>query len=198
MMTGSYPSEVVRVVCALLSPFIMLFGLYVIAHGHYGPGGGFAGGVFVAVGLILPRLTLPIEMAYRLAPVALGPLAAGIGLLSFLIIGVAPLFVGGAFLDYAAIEIAGVEAARIRYLGILVVEVAVGLAVAGAMLMIFDVLTGHDVGHAGMTTDRAPAGVGGGASESTARSDASGSAGPGGPAGRAGPSGASGTDGGRP
>jgi multisubunit Na+/H+ antiporter MnhB subunit len=43
-MIGSYPSEVVRVVCALLSPFIALFGIYVIAHGHYGPGGGFAGG----------------------------------------------------------------------------------------------------------------------------------------------------------
>jgi multicomponent Na+:H+ antiporter subunit B len=65
MMTGAYPSEVVRVVCALLSPFILLFGIYVIAHGHYGPGGGFAGGVFVAVGVILPRLTLREDLAFR-------------------------------------------------------------------------------------------------------------------------------------
>ena len=47
-------------------------------------------------------------------------------------------------LDYGAVEIAGMEPARVRYLGILVVEVAVGLAVAGAMVMIFDVLAGGD------------------------------------------------------
>jgi multicomponent Na+:H+ antiporter subunit B len=140
MMTGAYPSVVVRVICALLSPFIVLFGIYVIAHGHYGPGGGFAGGVFVAVGVILPRLTLPEELAFALVPTALGPLAAGTGLLAFLLIGTVPLVTGGAFLDYGAVEVAGVEPARMRYLGILVVEVAVGLAVSGAMLMIFDVL----------------------------------------------------------
>jgi multicomponent Na+:H+ antiporter subunit B len=138
---GRYPSEVVRVVCALLSPFIAVFGLYVIAHGHYGPGGGFAGGVFVAVGAILPRLTLDEELADRLLPPSIGPLAGGVGMLAFLLVGTLPLLTGGAFLDYGAIEIAGVEEARIRYLGILIVEVAVGLAVFGAMVLIFDVLT---------------------------------------------------------
>jgi len=143
-MIGAYPSVVVRVVCALLSPFILMFGLYVVAHGHYGPGGGFAGGVFIAVGAILPRLTLPEELAYRLVPPAVGPLAGGVGLLLFLLVGTLPLLVGGAFLDYGAVEIAGMEASRVRYLGILVVEAAVGLAVFGAMVLIVDVLTGKD------------------------------------------------------
>jgi multisubunit Na+/H+ antiporter MnhC subunit len=114
----------------------------VIAHGHYGPGGGFAGGVFVAVGAILPRLTLPEDGRLPIVPTALGPLAGGGGLLLFLLVGTVPLLTGGAFLDYGAIEVAGVEPARMRYLGILVVEVAVGLAVTGAMLLIFDVLAG--------------------------------------------------------
>jgi multicomponent Na+:H+ antiporter subunit B len=143
-MIGAYPSVVVRVVCALLSPFILMFGLYVVAHGHYGPGGGFAGGVFIAVGAILPRLTLPEDLAYRLVPPAAGPLAGGVGLLLFLLVGVLPLLAGGSFLDYGAIEIAGLEPARVRYLGILVVEAAVGLAVFGAMVLIVDVLTGKD------------------------------------------------------
>lgn len=142
-MIGSYPSEVVRVVCALLSPFIAVFGLYVIAHGHYGPGGGFAGGVFVAVGVILPRLTLPEEVAYRLFPPPLAPLLGGIGMLTFIVVGILPLLAGGAFLDYGAIEIAGVSTARVRYLGILIVEAAVGFAVFGAMVLIFDTLTGR-------------------------------------------------------
>ena len=143
MMTGAYPSVVVRVVCALLSPFILIFGLYVVAHGHYGPGGGFAGGVFLAVGAILPRLTLSEDLSYRIVPVAMGPLAGGIGMLLFLLCGVIPMLYGGAFLDYAAVEVAGIEPARMRYLGILAVEAGVGLAVFGAMVTIFDVLMGR-------------------------------------------------------
>jgi multicomponent Na+:H+ antiporter subunit B len=142
-MIGAYPTVVVRVVATLLSPFIAMFGLYVIAHGHYGPGGGFAGGVFVAVGAILPRLTLPERVAYRLVPPTIGPLAGAIGMLGFLTIGLVPLLLGGAFLDYGVLAFGGMEVARARYLGILVVEIAVGLAVFGAMILLFDVLTGR-------------------------------------------------------
>ena len=142
-MTGAYPSVVVRVVCTLLSPFIIMFGLYIVAHGHYGPGGGFAGGVFIAVGAILPRLTLPEEVAYRVFPVRLGPLVGGLGMLAFLLVGLAPVLAGGAFLDYAVIGFGDLAEPRLRYLGILIVEVAVGAAVFGAMLTIFDVLTGE-------------------------------------------------------
>ncbi len=142
-MIGAHPSEVVRVVSALISPFVAVYGFYIIVHGHYGPGGGFAGGVFVAMGAILPRLTLDDEVAYRIVPPVVGPLLGGIGMLLFLIIATVPMLLGGVFLDYGAVELAGVRPDRIRYQGILLVEVAVGLAVAGALLLIFDVLTGR-------------------------------------------------------
>jgi multicomponent Na+:H+ antiporter subunit B len=142
-MIGAYPTVVVRVIAALLSPFIAMFGLYIIAHGHYGPGGGFAGGVFLAVGAILPRLTLPEHVAYRLVPTTVGPIAGGIGMLAFFTVGLVPLLLGGDFLDYSLLAFGGMEVPRARYLGILVVEVAVGLAVFGAMILLFDVLTGR-------------------------------------------------------
>ncbi len=141
-MTGAYPSEVVRVVSALLTPFIAMFGLYVIAHGHYGPGGGFAGGVVLGVAAILPRLVLDDRLAYGSVSVTAGTLAGTLGMLAFVVIGLVPLAFGGAFLDYAAVEIAGVEASRLRYLGILVAEVAIGFAVFGAMVLVFDALVG--------------------------------------------------------
>lgn len=140
-MTGSYPSIVVRVVCALLSPFVLLYGLYIIVHGHYGPGGGFAGGVFVAAAAILPRLTLPERVSYDLIPPVVGPIAAGIGLVIYLLAAVIPLVTGRALLDYHAFAILGLPLAEARYLAILVVEIGVGVAVAGAILMIFDVIT---------------------------------------------------------
>jgi multicomponent Na+:H+ antiporter subunit B len=142
-MIGAYPTVVVRVVATLLSPFIAMFGLYIIAHGHYGPGGGFAGGVFVAVGAIIPRLTLPERIAYRLVPPTIGPVAGAIGMLGFLLVGLVPMMLGGPFLDYSLLTVGSMEVARARYLGILVVEIAVGLAVFGAMILLFDVLTGR-------------------------------------------------------
>lgn len=142
-MIGAYPTVVVRVVSALVSPFIALFGLYVIAHGHYGPGGGFAGGVFLAVGAILPRLTLPEHLAYRFLPPAIGPIVAAVGMVGFLLVGLLPLVLGGAFLDYGVLAPSGMSIARARYLGILVVEFAIGFAVFGSMLLLFDVLTGR-------------------------------------------------------
>ena len=142
-MSGRYPSEVVRVLVALLSPFIAMFGLYVIAHGHYGPGGGFAGGVVLAVAAILPRLTLDAQFSYDSIPVSVGPIAGAVGMLLFIASGLVPVLLGGAFLDYAAVEIGELAASRLRYLGILVVEIAVGAAVFGAMLLVYDVLAGR-------------------------------------------------------
>jgi len=43
-------SKIVRTVSNMLFPFIVLFGIYVIAHGHLTPGGGFQGGAVVASG----------------------------------------------------------------------------------------------------------------------------------------------------
>jgi multicomponent Na+:H+ antiporter subunit B len=37
-------NQIVEGVSSFLVPFIQIFALYVITHGHYGPGGGFQGG----------------------------------------------------------------------------------------------------------------------------------------------------------
>jgi multicomponent Na+:H+ antiporter subunit B len=140
-MIGRYPSEVVRVTSVLLTPFIFLFGIYVVAHGHYGPGGGFAGGVVLAVGVILLRLVEDQEKVTRRFPAALGLLAASIGMLLFLVIGTVPLLLGGAFLEYGAVG--GMDVVDLRYYGIFVVEAAVGLAVFGTLVVIFDVIAGQ-------------------------------------------------------
>jgi multicomponent Na+:H+ antiporter subunit B len=141
-VTGRYPSEIVEVTSVVLAPFIMLFGLYVIAHGHYGPGGGFAGGVALAVGVILLRLVADEALVDRRFPPALGLLAGAVGMLVFVLVGLASVVAGGAFLEYAAVG--WLDPVTMRYLGILVVEVAVGLTVFGTLIVIFDVLSGKE------------------------------------------------------
>lgn len=46
-------SKIVRTVANQLILFILVFGLYVIAHGHVTPGGGFQGGAVVVSGVVM-------------------------------------------------------------------------------------------------------------------------------------------------
>ena len=62
-MTGKVDNPIVTLVSRLISPFIMLFALYVIFHGHYSPGGGFQGGTMLAAAVLLLRLS-----GYNAAP----------------------------------------------------------------------------------------------------------------------------------
>lgn len=39
--------------------FILLYGIYVILHGHLSPGGGFAGGTVISAGMILYKFVHP-------------------------------------------------------------------------------------------------------------------------------------------
>lgn len=45
--------EVLQSVTRILTPFILIFGLYIIVNGHLSPGGGFSGGAVLGGGLIL-------------------------------------------------------------------------------------------------------------------------------------------------
>jgi len=46
-------SKIVKTISNIAFPFIVIYGLYVIAHGHLTPGGGFQGGAVVASGLAM-------------------------------------------------------------------------------------------------------------------------------------------------
>ena len=46
-------SKIVRTVANQLIPFILIFGLYVIVHGHLTPGGGFQGGAVIVSGVVM-------------------------------------------------------------------------------------------------------------------------------------------------
>ena len=42
-----------RVVFRYMLLFVLLYGLYVVMHGHLSPGGGFSGGMIIGLGLLL-------------------------------------------------------------------------------------------------------------------------------------------------
>ncbi len=46
-------SKIVRTMANQLMLFILVFGLYIIAHGHITPGGGFQGGAVIVSGIVM-------------------------------------------------------------------------------------------------------------------------------------------------
>lgn len=141
-MIQRYDSVIVDGVTRISVPLIQMFGLYVIVHGHYSPGGGFQGGVVLAASIILLRIAMGKEESYhRFAP-RTGLILAVVGVATFGLIGLVPVLLGGEFLDYGRLPLPGVEESLRRYWGILAVEVAIGIGVWGALVAIFDKLTG--------------------------------------------------------
>ena len=144
-MTRRYESVIIDVITRINVPLIRLFGLYVIVHGHYSPGGGFQGGVILATSVILERIALgPEESCRRFAP-RTGLVLASVGVLIFGLTGLVPLLLGSPFLDYGALPIPGMEEPARRYWGILIAEAGIGIAVWGALVAIFDKLTGSEL-----------------------------------------------------
>lgn len=126
--------RVLRVIAKLLIPYVLLFALYVQFHGEYGPGGGFQAGVIFAAGIILYALVFGLEDALEVLPPGVARALAALGVLLYAGVGVASMFAGGVFLDYsvlAADPVAG------QHLGILLIEMGVGITVAAAITSIF-------------------------------------------------------------
>lgn len=146
-MRDQFESPIVLLGARLLSPYIMVFGWYVIFHGHYSPGGGFQGGALLAASLLLIRVAGGSKLAeLQIKELATTPLAV-IGVVIYFATGLVAMFMGGYFLDYSLLPIPGMEPEWLRYTGILIIEVGIGLAVMAILVMIYDnMVRGEDYG----------------------------------------------------
>ena len=118
--------------CRRLVPFVQIFGLYVIMHGHSSPGGGFQGGVILASSFMLLVLCDGLDAVQQRFSVARATVVTSTGVLLYAGVGVVSLFLGANYLDYGILP-----SAEPRSLGMLVIEVGVGITVTGALVSIF-------------------------------------------------------------
>jgi multicomponent Na+:H+ antiporter subunit B len=131
-MIDRQQSLIVKTVCRRLIPFIQLFGLYVVIHGHTSPGGGFQGGVILGASFILLAIAYGIEEMRRRFSLTALTVFTSTGVFLFAGIGVLCVLLGGNFLDYSMLP-----GAEPRSLGMLGIEVGVGITVMAAMVSIF-------------------------------------------------------------
>ncbi len=148
-MSHGFGSPILDTAARLLTPWLLVFAVHVLVHGHTSPGGGFQGGVLLGCGLVTMRLVRgPPRPAAGSDPgvPAFGPslraslILACAGVLLYLGIGLAAMAFGGAFLDYGALPLAA-DPATNRELATLGIEAAVFLAVGGTVCLLFDTIS---------------------------------------------------------
>ena len=131
---------ILRALSKILIPLIMLFALYVQFHGDYGPGGGFQAGVIFAAGIVLYALIFGLANAQNVFTPRLLQVLMAFGVLLYGGVGVTSILLGGNFLDYSVLAHDPVHG---QHLGILLVELGVGITVAAVMSMIFFLFAGR-------------------------------------------------------
>jgi len=125
---------ILRALSKLLIPLILIFALYVQFHGDYGPGGGFQAGVIFGAGIILYALMFGLDAAKKVFPPRVLEFFVAFGLLLYGSVGIDAIVMGGNFLDY---DVLAHDAVHGQHLGILLVELGVGITVAAVMATIF-------------------------------------------------------------
>ena len=134
------PDLILHVIAKFVIPLIILFALYVQFHGDFGPGGGFQAGVIFSAAIILYSLVFGLDAAEKVIPERWLHKLAALGVVIYAGVGIVSMLVGGNYLDYTPLgsnQVAG------QHLGILLVELGVGITVASVMLILYFAFAGR-------------------------------------------------------
>jgi multicomponent Na+:H+ antiporter subunit B len=127
-------SNAVRVIgLALVGP-VVLFGIYVVSHGHLTPGGGFQGGVVLATAALLVFLSGEYVTLRRVSPEVVLDTAESVGAAGYVAVGLLGVAAGATFL--ANVLPLGHPGALLSAGTIPVINLAVGLEVAGGFVLL--------------------------------------------------------------
>ena len=140
-----HPSTIIQFICRQMVPFMQLFALYVLAHGHHSPGGGFQGGVIFGASFILLGISYDLKMVLARMSEKWNMLLGNIGVLIFAGIGALCLGLGANFLDYSILHkiLPATTPIMARSHGMLGIEIGVFIAVMAIMVAIYINISSH-------------------------------------------------------
>jgi len=129
---------IIRTTSRIIIPFIQIFALYVVAHGHYSPGGGFQGGVLLGASIILFAISRNLKASIERFGEKIVAIFSAVGVFIYAGTGALCLILGEVFLNYSSLSsILGTNKIMARSHGILIVEIGVALAVMAVMIWIY-------------------------------------------------------------
>ena len=129
----SRPSPILDADMAIAAGPILVFSLYLLFAGHNQPGGGFAGGLVAGVVVVMAWVVGGTEPMRRILPIRSSALL-GTGLFLASATGFASLFLGGAFLESAAVTVTIPLVGSVKAVSVLIFDIGVYLVVVGMAL----------------------------------------------------------------
>ncbi|MFH1801044.1 MAG: MnhB domain-containing protein [Candidatus Omnitrophota bacterium] len=127
-------SVIVKTITRLTVGLILLYGIYILSHGHVSPGGGGAGGVIIALSFVHLMLAYGKETAFKKIPKAAVSFFEGMGAIIFLAIALFGFTSGYFFLNF----ISKGEPFRLFSAGIIpLCNIAISLKVGAGLFAIF-------------------------------------------------------------
>lgn len=91
-------SVLARAASLLYSPCVIIFGIYIIIHGHLSPGGGFQGGVMLASVVLIQLVVFGEQTVTKNLSYKKLAIIESLSLLVFILIGLIPIIYGSEFL----------------------------------------------------------------------------------------------------
>ena len=131
-------SLIVKTITRLTVGLILLYGIYILSHGHLSPGGGFAGGVIIALSFVHLMLAYGKDVALKKLPKGVMSFFESFGALMFLGIGLLG-FGGGYF--FMNVLGKGEEFSLFSAGTIPLANIAISLKVSAGLFAIFLALT---------------------------------------------------------
>jgi len=130
-------SLIVKTITRLTVGLIFLYGVYIVTHGHISPGGGFAGGVIIALSFIHLMLAYGKEAALKKLPKRAASFFESTGAILFLAIALFGFTGGYFFLNV----ISKGEPFRLFSAGMIpLANIAISLKVGAGLFAIFTAL----------------------------------------------------------
>ncbi len=131
-------SLIVRKSSKLLAPFLVAYAAYLLVFSHINPGGGFQGGVILAVSVILLITSHGYKSVKETFRVDLAKKIESFSAVLILLMAIAGLFFGAFFLNF----IKGGEPGTLFSGGTVVIfNIAIGLKIGSAFVLLFYTLT---------------------------------------------------------
>jgi multicomponent Na+:H+ antiporter subunit B len=127
-------SLIVKTITRLTVGLILLYGIYILSHGHVSPGGGFAGGVIIALSFVHLMLAYGKEVALKRLPKGVTSFFESMGAILFLAIALLGFTSGYFFLNF----ISKGEPFKLFSAGIIpLCNIAISLKVGAGLFAIF-------------------------------------------------------------
>jgi multicomponent Na+:H+ antiporter subunit B len=132
---------ILKTITRLLFPYILLFGFFIMMHGHITPGGGFSGGAIISAGFVLYTLTFGLHAAEAKLPHHVLSKVETAGVLWYILLGLVGTITVGSFLTNGQAGFPLGNAFSILSSGMIaLLTIGIGIKVASTMITLFRTL----------------------------------------------------------